>query len=174
MLAMPACNAKVEQTMIDPAEFRAAMRELAAGVAIVTSGSGLRRRGMTATAVCSLSVEPPTLLVCVNRNAECHKTILEYGSFCVNLLGSEDESLASRFAGRTGERGVERFSAGRWGMLSTGAPVLLDAIASFDCTLREAIEAGTHSIFVGDVEAVSVEASRSALVYRAGRFAVVE
>ena len=171
---MIACKAKVEPTMTDPADFRAAMRELAAGVAIVASGSGHRRRGMTATAVCSLSAEPPALLVCVNRNAECHKTILECGSFCVNLLGSEGEALASRFAGRTGERGVERFSDEHWGVLSTGAPVLLDAIASFDCTLREAIDAGTHSIFVGDVEAVMVEASRSALIYRAGRFAVVE
>jgi flavin reductase (DIM6/NTAB) family NADH-FMN oxidoreductase RutF len=172
--SMIACNVKVKPRMIDPAEFRAAMRELAAGVAIVTAGSGACRRGMTATAVCSLSATPPALLVCVNRDADCHKTILEYGAFCVNLLGSAGETLASRFAGRTGERGAERFGVGRWGMLSTGAPVLQDAVASFDCILRETVDAGTHSIFIGDVDAVTTGAGNSALVYRGGRFSSVE
>lgn len=170
---MAAARRKTRDSFVEPAAFRSAMRELAAGVTIVTSGVGLHRRGLTATAVCSLSVEPPTLLACINREAECHRVILEHGMFCVNVLGAASEALAARFAGRDGVRGAERFLHGDWGTLTTGAPVLGNAVAAFDCSLLEVLDGGTHSICIGRVEAVAVGASQPALVYRAGLFAHV-
>ncbi|MFE0756767.1 flavin reductase family protein [Inquilinus sp. NPDC058860] len=154
-------------------DFRAAMRELAGGVAIVTTGTGDDRRGLTATAVCSLSAEPPTLLACVNRSAESHAAILRHGAFCVNLTAGEHQALAERFAGRAGVRGAERFAAGQWITLATGAPVLADAPAAFDCTVLDALERGSHTIFIGGVKAVHVTPRRPALVYRSGLFAAL-
>jgi flavin reductase (DIM6/NTAB) family NADH-FMN oxidoreductase RutF len=170
---MAAVRPKTEDCFVEPAAFRAAMRELAAGVTIVTSGEGVNRRGLTATAVCSLSADPPTLLACINRDAECHRAILDHGMFCVNVLGAGGEGLAARFAGRDGVRGVDRFLRGSWSALATGAPVLEDAVASFDCSLREVLDGGTHSIVIGQVEALAVGASQPALVYRAGLFSHV-
>lgn len=171
---MLATQRKAEIMSIDPADFRAAMREMAGAVSIIAAGCGSRRRGMTATAVCSLSAQPPTLLVCINKDTECHKAIVEHGAFSVNVLGANAEGLANRFAGREGTRGLERFAAGRWSALATGAPVLEDAVAVFDCTLRQSFDGGTHSVFIGDVSAVSTQGGQAALVYRAGRFAAVD
>ena len=156
-------------TSVDASEFREAMREVAAGVTIVTSGRGDRARGLTATAFSSLSAEPPSVLVCVNRDSECHQTIAESGTFCVNVLGAEAQHLANRFAGRDGIKGSARFQIGDWSTLSTGAPVLADALVAFDCRLRKAIDAGSHTIFIGDVAAVS-KTGGDALVYRKSGF----
>jgi len=171
---MYATKLKAEAMTIDPIDFRAAMREMAGAVSIIAAGCGSHRRGMTATAVCSLSAQPPALLVCVNKDTECHKAILEHGAFSVNVLGADAEPLANRFAGRDGSRGLERFAAGRWGALSTGAPVLHDAVSVFDCTLRQSFDGGTHSVFIGDVASVATQAGQAALVYRGGRFATVD
>ncbi|MDQ0513227.1 flavin reductase family protein [Ancylobacter amanitiformis] len=153
------------------ADFRAAMRELAAGVTIITAGREDGRRGLTATAVCSVSADPPTLLVCVNRSAEGHAAIRESGAFCVNVIAAEHQCLAERFAGRDGARGAERFEHGEWRALATGAPVLADAVAAFDCQVIQAIDAGTHTVFLGAVTATTVSPQRAALLYRAGTFA---
>ncbi|MGH6859113.1 MAG: flavin reductase family protein [Phyllobacterium sp.] len=155
---------------VDASEFREAMREVASGVTIVTSGSGERARGMTATAFNSLSAEPPSVLVCVNRDAECHRVITDTGVFCINVLGAAARQLANHFAGRDGVKGAARFQMGDWATLSTGAPVLTDALVAFDCRLREAIDAGTHTIFIGDVAALS-KTGGNALVYRQSGFA---
>lgn len=155
---------------IDPSTFRAAMREFPAGVTIISAGKGTDRRGLTATAVCSLSAEPPALLVCVNRNSQCHDTILQYSAFGVNVLAGGGETLAARFAGHGGAKGAERFAEGSWIELLTGAPILADAAVAFDCTLREVLDGGSHSIFIGDVAAAHLNGQREALVYRAGQF----
>ncbi|MGI6245917.1 MAG: flavin reductase family protein [Pseudochelatococcus sp.] len=158
---------------VSPAEFRNAMREVASGVSIISSGRSGRARGLTATAFASLSAEPPAVLVCVNRDSECHRTILETGAFCLNILKAEDEALAHRFAGRGGIRGHERFLEGNWMTLATGSPVLSHALVAFDCLLRESVASHTHMIFIGDVAAISSAGSGSALVYRAGAFSAI-
>jgi flavin reductase (DIM6/NTAB) family NADH-FMN oxidoreductase RutF len=156
---------------VDAGEFRAAMRELAAGVTIVTAGTADGRRGLTATAVCSVSADPPTLLVCVNRSTEGHAAIAQSRAFCVNVVGAEQRSLAERFAGRDGTHGAERFAFGRWDRLVTGVPVLGDAVAAFDCRVIEALSWTTHTIFIGAVAATRVSPARPSLIYRAGAFA---
>ncbi len=149
--------------------FKAAMRNLASGVTLITSASADERGGMTATAVCSLTAEPPQVLVCVNRSAATHRMIAENGKFCVNVLTQDQQGVASTFASKSGWQ--ERFASGEWTTLSTGAPVLVDALASFDCVLVDAIESGTHSIFVGRVVDVCEADPVSPLLYYQSQFA---
>lgn len=155
---------------VDGLQFRSAMRELPGSVTIVTAGAGAERRGLTATAVCSLSVEPPSLIACVNRQTDGYAAISRFGAFCVNVIAAEDEALADRFAGRDGARGVDRFAQGNWTTLATGAPVLQGALAAFDCAVVEAIDYNSHTVFIGGVRAIAVAPQRSALIYRAGAY----
>lgn len=152
-------------------DFKAGMRRLGAGVTIVTTFDGKSRAGLTATAVCSLSAEPPQLLVCVNRQAWPNAVIARAKRFCVNVLASGQKGLAMRFAGATGHQGEDRFAKGKWGVLATGAPILDGALASFDCELARAIPAGTHTIFVGRVVSVVSRKGGKALLYADGAFA---
>ena len=152
----------------DPADFKEGMRQLAAGVTIVTTAVGERRNGLTATAVCSLSAEPPTLLACVNREAGAHAPTLLSRVFCVNVLGAKHLDLATQFA--SSSRVPERFSTGTWGTLATGAPVLMDALASFDCLLGQTLKAETHTVLVGRVQAVRIDPAAQPLLYSRGAF----
>lgn len=149
--------------------FKAAMRNLASGVTLVTSASDGERGGMTATAVCSLTAAPAQLLVCVNRGASTHRMIAENRRFCVNVLAEGQHGMASAFASRATWQ--DRFAVGEWTTLATGAPVLVDALASFDCELVEAIESGTHSIFLGRVVDVCEAAQVSPLLFYQSQFA---
>lgn len=134
-------------------DFRAAMRLLAATVNIITAGNGPARRGLTATAVCSMSVTPPSMLVCVNRFGEAHRAITEKGAFCVNILADDQRDVALRFAGQTAA-GEDKFAPYGWTQLATGAPVLDGAMVNLDCALASVTETESHSIFIGTVQAV--------------------
>lgn len=158
---------------IVPADvFKLAMRRLAAGVTIITTCHDGERCGLTATAVCSLSADPPQLLVCVNRSAHAHDIIKRGANLCVNLLARRHKALAARFAGqKKGVMGEERFRAGKWTTLKTSAPVLDDALASFDCVVRETMESSTHTIFIGQVVDVRLRAEGHPLLYAGGNYA---
>ncbi|MCP5144901.1 MAG: flavin reductase family protein [Gammaproteobacteria bacterium] len=135
--------------------FRSAMRHLAGHVCLITTcGSDGARNGLTATAVCSVSAEPPTLLCSVFTQTDCRATIQASGSFAVNVLSVADKALADRFASKL--RGEERFQAGEWQTLETGSPVLKSALASFDCKLVNSVQVNTHSILIGEIHAVRI------------------
>ena len=151
---------------VDPEAYTRGMRQLAAAVTIVTTSHEGERRGLTATAVCSLAATPPTLLACINRLAGAHDMIAASGRFCVNVLAEEHAALSQRFAGA--ETGETRFAMGSWGELATGAPALAEALASFDCELLHRIEVETHSIFIGRVVAVVSHPGRRPLLYSDG------
>lgn len=153
--------------------FKQAMRRLAAGVTIVTTCHNGTRGGLTATAVCSLTADPPQVVVCVNRAAAAHALIAVGQNLCVNLLARKHKALAGRFAGAKGIFGEERFAAGRWTTLKTGAPVLGDALASFDCALQETVESSTHTIFIGRVVDVRVRPNGQPLLYAGGTYAAI-
>ncbi len=153
---------------VDSDDFREGMRQLAAGVTIVTTSIGDQRIGLTATAVCSLSAEPPMLLACVNREAGAHDPTLQSRVFCVNVLGARHLDLAAQFS--SSERVPERFTTGEWGTLETGAPVLLDALASFDCLLGQTLRAETHTVLTGRVQAVRTDTAQEPLLYSRGAF----
>jgi flavin reductase (DIM6/NTAB) family NADH-FMN oxidoreductase RutF len=150
---------------VTPADFIDAMRLLPAGVTIVTAGTKGRRCGFTATAVCSVAAEPPHLLVCANRAMHTHEIINETGHFAVNLLHAGDAALADRFGGRTGIEGEERFFGRRWTTFVSGAPVLTDACAVFDCALVERLAVATHDVLIGRVLEVRRSDGDDALVY---------
>lgn len=131
--------------------FKRAMGLLAGAVTVITAGRGEEARGLTATAVSSVSIAPPTLLVCVNRQGEAGGAIAKAGAFCVNILGEENRSVADRFAGRQGASGAEKFQGGVWSPLATGAPALDGALVNIDCRVAESVEAHTHTVFFGTV-----------------------
>ncbi len=153
-------------------DFRLAMRRVLSSVAIVTARSGAIRNGLTATAVCSVSAEPPTVLACVNRNASAEAVIAESGCFSINFL-TEDQAAIARLFSTPKLDGDSRFSEGDWIAMVTGSPVLAGAAASFDCRVETRIAAGTHHIYIGCVVAVS-SGERDTLLYRDGAFRRLE
>ena len=115
------------------AEFKLGMRSLAGAVSIISTSDGGRRFGMTATAVCSATADPPAVLVCVNRGTTTHDAIARSGVFCVNVLRYEDRELSGVFSGA--QKGESRFRADQWTQLATGAPVLVNSLVAFDCRI---------------------------------------
>jgi len=158
-------------SVVPTADFIQAMRQFAGAVTIITTAHDGARTGLTATAVCSLTAEPPRILICVNKTASGHKPIAGGGRFCVNVLGTQHITIANRFAGRAAVDGDARFLAdATWTTLETGAPVLADALASFDCVVHAAYDFDTHSIYVGDVRAAVVRGGMP-LLYAGGAYA---
>lgn len=156
-------------TPVSAEQFRLGMRSLAGAVCVITSAHAGRRYGMTATSVCSVSAEPPTVLACVNRDASTHDAIDKAGAYCLNVLRAEDSELSNAFSGA--QRGESRFRSGAWTRLSTGAPVLLEALASFDCRVVKRIAHGSHSIFFGKVEQILCGRKGRPLLYADGHYA---
>jgi flavin reductase (DIM6/NTAB) family NADH-FMN oxidoreductase RutF len=152
------------------AAFRLAMREFASGVALVAAVHGDERSGCTATSLCSLSLEPPSLIVCIERGSATLAVIRSAGAFGVSVVGGAHDALADRFAGRTGLKGASRFAGADWTTLTTGAPLLADALASMDCTVEEVLERHTHAIVIGRVVAVRRHTGAPALLHWRGRF----
>ena len=153
---------------VDPEAFKRGMRHLAAAVTVVTTEFEGRWRGLTATAVCSVSASPPTLLACISRKATAHRLIVASRRFCVNVLASEHVEVSHRFAGR--EASAERFRDGEWEQLVTGAPVLKGALASFDCEAVQDIDITTHTILIGRVVAVATRTDCKPLLYADGGY----
>jgi flavin reductase (DIM6/NTAB) family NADH-FMN oxidoreductase RutF len=129
-------------------DFREAMRRFATGVAIVTTAHDGRIHGFTANAFASVSAEPPTVLICVNRRATAHPLISSSQRFCVNVLALDQRELAERFAG--GEP-RSRFDGVEYRIGPSGSPILAGTLAHLDCTLGEELTAATHTIFLGTV-----------------------
>lgn len=155
---------------MDAATYRSIMRHQAGAVTVIAVGPPGERRGLTATAVCSLSDAPPTILACVHRAASAHDVIHRLGSFSVNMLADDQGDLAHRFSGRTGLQGEDRFAGGAWDLLATGAPILKNALASLDCVLTDTHSFTTHSIFLGQVSDGRVRADARPLLYFRGDF----
>lgn len=145
------------------ADYRQAMSRMAAAVHIITSDGPAGRAGFTASAVCSVSDEPPTLLVCLNRSASVHAAFGTNGVLCVNVLAPGHETLSTLFGGKTPMD--ERFASADWGRLLTGAPVLDDAATAFDCRISQVTTVGSHDVLFCTVMALRSRASCAALMY---------
>lgn len=153
--------------------FRRVMGHLAGGVAVVTSrGPGRSACGLTATSVCSASLEPPLVLASVDRGSHTHAGIEAAGVYAVNLLSADQEELAVRFAATDPDkfRGLEVRTA------STGAPVLEDCLGYLDCEVVRDVPAGDHTLFVGRVESAGLprDGAGKPLVYHLGRYGTLE
>lgn len=154
---------------IDPVDFRMAMARFPGAVTIVTARVGGERRGITATAVCSVTAEPPSVLVCLNRRTGTCAAVAETGMFNVNLLAGDGGEVAMRFAGQGGVTGEDKFAAGAWGEDARGMPILRDSVVSLSCEVTERMEAGSHSVFIGRIVAIET-GEGAALIYEQSRF----
>lgn len=152
-------------------DFKASMRRLAAGVCVITTLDEGRFLGCTATAVTSVSAEPPTLLVCLNKASRTHAAVIRAGFFGVSVLSAGDEQIARDFAGMgTGTGAVpDRFWDDGWTTLHSGAPVLSNRAAAFDCRVSTATAVASHTVIFGEVVGARQQAG-SLLVYAGGRF----
>jgi len=160
----------IRESSVEPAIFRAMMRHQACAVSIIAVGAPGRRFGLTATAVSSLSDNPPALLVCVNRKASAHDVIVDCGCFSLNVLSADQIKMAQTFSGSSELHGEARFAAGKWGTLNTGAPVLQGALINIDCELAGHHTFETHSAFVGNAVAMAGGKSASPLLYFRGNY----
>ena len=154
---------------VDATLFRAAMARFPGAVTIVTTGTGPDRRGLTATAVCSVTADPPSLLVCLNRKTGTCAAITQRGHFNVNLLSDEGGQIALTFAGAQGATGEAKFQTGDWLEDARGLPRLTTAVACFSCEVAESVEAGSHTMFIGRIIGID-QRERPALLYEQSRF----
>jgi flavin reductase (DIM6/NTAB) family NADH-FMN oxidoreductase RutF len=148
--------------------FRASMRRLASAVAVVTVQGDDDFVGMAATSVTSLTLDPPAVLVCVNRTAGLHSCLAVGTPICINLLSSHQSDVSTAFGG--GLPRAERFSVGRWGRDAHGLPALDEAQANLSCVVESIVAYGTHSIVVARVAEVRLGGPVSPLIYQDGAY----
>ncbi|CAB3795522.1 flavin reductase family protein [Paraburkholderia fynbosensis] len=156
---------------IQESEFKHAMRCLTGHVCLITTGSNADGplAGMTATAVTSVSAAPPILLVCINRANSSLAHVQSTGNFVVNVLARSEQELAQRFSRSISPR--EKFQAGTWNRIRTGAPALVSAMVNFDCSVERIIEIGTHAVIFGHVEGTAISGDITApLLYSQGSY----
>ncbi|WP_180093961.1 MULTISPECIES: flavin reductase [unclassified Acinetobacter] len=150
--------------MIEATDFRNAMSLLTTAVNVITTEGEAGMHGFTASAVCSVTDTPPTLLVCMNQSSRSHAHFLENKVLSVNVLGAQHEQISNAFASSK-LNSEERFKLGSWTVLETGSPILKDALVSFDCQIEQIQEVGTHSVFMCRVVAIKQSQQEESLVY---------
>ncbi len=150
--------------VVSKVEFRNAMARVCAPVNVITTNGRAGRGGFTATAMCSVTDEPPTLLVCMNTRSAQTDLFVENQRFCVNVLTQEHKELAGYFAGQQSDM-ESRYAAAEWINLPSGNQALSNAIVSFDCRLIEARQVGTHKILIGEVVDIRSRKDGYALLY---------
>src|SRR4051812_7995813 len=134
--------------------YREAMARLGAAVNIITTDGPGGRRGFTASAVCSVTDSPPTLLVCLNRTSDSNQALKDNRVACVNVLAAPQQHLSPIFAGMGEGDYAARFDTAEWSKLDNGAMALAGALVSFECRVVLVSEVGTHSVFFCEVDAV--------------------
>ena len=155
----------LNKPIIEAQDYRDAMSRFAGAVHVITTDGRAGRRGTTIIAACSVSDDPPTVLACLNRNNPKNDAFLENGNFALNTLAVKHEPLSVAFSGVTGLSPDERFALGAWETLTSGAPVLSDAIAAFDCELIDTKDLATHRILFGRVTGLRIGDSLRPLIY---------
>lgn len=156
-----------------PDEFRLAMRQLVGGVTIITCQNADGPIGLTATAVASVSADPPHILCCVNSRSPAVNAIREATHFCVNVLGSRQADLARRFGSAAGACGSTRFALGTWLMDRGSSPALSDALSYLRCRTTELVRVATHYVIIGQVQEIGGISADAPLLYAEGQFGTV-
>ena len=149
--------------MVQVTDFRNAMSLLTSAVSVITTAGLSGRYGFTASAVCSVTDTPPTLLVCMNQAASSHAHFMENKILTVNVLSADQQHLSNAFSSKLSPE--ERFKQGNWTALETGAPVLDDALVSFDCEIGQIQNVGTHTILICPIVAIQQSQQEQSLVY---------
>jgi flavin reductase len=152
-------------------DFRLAMRRVASTVAIVSTQRESERHGTTATSVTSISMDPPSVLVCFNQTSRLHDFLHSQDHFCINVLHTANLDVARAFSSNA--TAAERFAIGDWRMDGEGTPYLADAQANLFCQKEQEVTYGSHTIFIGRVLRALTREGVSPLVYRDGRYGTV-
>jgi flavin reductase (DIM6/NTAB) family NADH-FMN oxidoreductase RutF len=153
----------------DATTVKLAMRSMAGGVSVITAGCGEDRTGATVTSATALSMDPPTMIVNINKSSSTWPVISRYGHFCVNILAADHRDVANRFAGVGGVKGTARYDGARWTTLVSGAPVLAEALAAIDCEVEEILERHSHAIILGRAVA-TISGGGQSLIYANGGY----
>ena len=172
-IAMTACTVDSERTASTD-DFRAAMRHLVGGVSVITVGRGDDFTGMTVTSVSSLSLDPSSLIVSVNRASSSWPLLRECVVFGVNILKADQIDIAERFSGKDGSKGVERFARATWIARPSGVRLLAGALAAIECETEDVIERHSHAIVVGRVRHVQFSPHDAALAYWHGDYVAID
>jgi flavin reductase (DIM6/NTAB) family NADH-FMN oxidoreductase RutF len=162
------------ETEVTSGDFRNAMRQLTGGVSVITAGRGRDISGMTVTSVSSLSVDPPALIVSINREASSWPLVKRYRFFGVSILTSDQIDIAERFTGKGGLKSADRFAGARWTTRASGVPLLVGALAAIDCEVEDIVERHSHAIVIGRVLDVAVSPRTAALAYWQGRYVAID
>lgn len=150
--------------MVDKATFREAMAGLGAAVNVITTDGPAGLAGCTASAVCAVTDDPPTLLVCINRASRNNTVMRENARLCINVLCADQRDVAMQFA--TKDLAIEaRFASADWDRLATGAPALRGAVSALDCEVASVTEVGTHTVFFCEVRAARTTGDLDGLIY---------
>ena len=155
-------------------DFRSAMRHLAGGVSVITVGQAGDITGMTVTSVSSLSVDPPTLIVSINREASSWPLLERNGFFGVNILNADQVDVAERFAGKGGLKGAARCAGAQWFTGASGVPLLEGALAAIDCEVEGIVERHSHAIVIGRVLDMRLSSRTAALAYWQGQYVAID
>lgn len=150
----------------DSALQRKIMGRFGTGVTVVTTSKDGQHGGLTANAVCSLSLDPPLVLVAVDKKAGSHAELLSHGCYAVNILAQEHQEISQRFA----RSGPKDFSGIKWKTAVTGAPILEEALGWVDCRIVNVLPGGDHDIFIGEIVAGDVREGGEPLMYFSGKY----
>ncbi|MUO78720.1 flavin reductase [Agrobacterium vitis] len=172
ILTMPRKDANATaypQPSVEPGLLKSAMRHVSGQVSVITAGQGAERTGATVTSATALSVDPPTVIVNINRTSSSYPVIRKYGHFGLNILASHDEPVANRFAGVGGLKGEARYDGSNWLVGPSGASLLVGALAAIDCEVEEIIDRHSHGIIIGRVISIQL-GEGNPLAYQNGRY----
>jgi flavin reductase (DIM6/NTAB) family NADH-FMN oxidoreductase RutF len=170
---MTACIVDFERKVVRD-DFRRAMRQLVGAVSVITVGHGDSLSGMTVTSLSSLSVEPPALIVSINRASSSWPLVKRYGFFGVNILTSDQVEIAERFTGKGGLKGADRFAGAEWTTRASGVPLLTGALAAINCEVEDIVERHSHAILIGRVLDLQLSGRTAALAYWQGRYVAID
>lgn len=165
---MPTDTIAATDPALVAAALRKGLRSLAKAVVVITCRHEERRHAMTATAVSELSMDPPSMLICVNRTASLFEPLSQGADFCINILAAHQADISSLCAGK--EKGEARFAIGDWRRSNLGHAYLANAQASFFCRNVANTLYGTHGVFIGEVLEVIDLSPINPLVYMDGRY----
>ncbi len=155
---------------VDEQQFRNALGRFASGVTVVTIADGDEKTGLTVSAFCSLSLEPPYILICINNSSSALAMIDRTKQFAVNILAADQRDLSNRFASRSDDK----FDGVKYHPGKSGLPLLNDTVATLECALVNTFPGGDHTIYVGRVDEAFIDASKSPLLYYHGQYSAFQ
>ena len=164
------CLPKVTVDTVSSELFRDAMSCVASAVSVVTTDGASGCAGMTVSSMCSVSDDPPSVLVCLNRVSPVSEIIRTNGTMCVNVLRDNQDYVSAAFAGDYLDANVDLFVSGDWDRMATGAPALTEALVTLDCLIEGEMLYGTHHVLIGRIQNVRINARGDPLIYAARQY----